>query len=277
MFRWAAGTLFVIGITAVPAMAGGPKEGIMPSANTREITVTTVFDNYAVDARLTTRWGFAAVVSTPSGAILFDTGSDGATLLFNMKRLGIDPSDIRQVIISHVHDDHLGGLRGFLRANAKVQVFIPRSFPDHVRRAIDGAGARHQDVFEPTRILPGIRTTGPLGTWLQEQALVVETSKGLVVMTGCAHPGIVTIVRKAQAMSPKADVALVMGGFHLLSDSPGQIDEIVRAFRELGVQRVAPSHCIGDLARSRFREAYGPNYVDAGVGMTLKFEVPQIP
>jgi 7,8-dihydropterin-6-yl-methyl-4-(beta-D-ribofuranosyl)aminobenzene 5'-phosphate synthase len=65
-----------------------------------------------------------------------------------------------------------------------------------------------------------------------------------------------------------------MGGFHLLSASPVQVDEIVRSFRELGVGRIAPSHCSGDLARSRFKAAYKSNYVD-GAGMVLRFAAPQ--
>jgi 7,8-dihydropterin-6-yl-methyl-4-(beta-D-ribofuranosyl)aminobenzene 5'-phosphate synthase len=269
------GALLMVGLMTLSTAAAQSSADANLTARAPEIVITTVFDNYAVDRRLATSWGFAAVISTPSASILFDTGSDGATLLSNMKKLRIDYAGIRKVVISHIHADHVGGLGDFLRANAKVDVFIPRSFPDHVRRMVDAAGARHQDVFEPTRIALGVHTTGPLGTSLQEQALVVETAKGLVVITGCAHPGIVSIVQKARAIAPKADVALVMGGFHLLSASPGQIEEIIRAFRELGVQRVAPSHCTGDLARNRFREAYGPNYVDGGAGMVLKFATPQ--
>ena len=271
------GAFLMSGIMTMPVAASEPGAGAMPSANPHEISVTTVFDNYAVDPRLATRWGFAAVVSTPTATVLFDTGSDGTTLLSNMAKLGLDPVKIDKVVISHSHDDHLGGLRDFLRANARVLVLIPRSFPDHVRRMIDAAGARRRDVLEPTGIAPGVRTTGPLGTSLQEQALVVETAKGLVIVTGCAHPGIISIVEKARTMSPKADIALVMGGFHLLSASPAQVDQIVRAFRQLGVQRVAPSHCTGEVARRRFREAYGPNYVEGGVGMILKFEALHVP
>jgi 7,8-dihydropterin-6-yl-methyl-4-(beta-D-ribofuranosyl)aminobenzene 5'-phosphate synthase len=274
MIGRAAAIFFVVGIVAAPAMADGPKEGALPFPHTRTITVTTVFDNYAVDTRLTKRWGFAAVVSTPAGAVLFDTGSDGATLLSNMDKLSIDPSAIRHVVISHVHSDHLSGLLDLLRRNANVQVFIPRSFPDRVRLMISSAGARHEDVSAPTGIAPGVRTTGPLGSSPLEQALIVETSEGLVVLTGCAHPGIISVVRKVQAMSPNADVALVMGGFHLLSASADQIDMIVRTLRSLGVRRIAPSHCTGDLARRRFKQAYGPDYVDAGAGMVLKFAAP---
>jgi len=249
----------------------------MAKRNAHEITITTVFDNYAVDTDLITRWGFAAVVSTPSAMVLFDTGSDDATLLSNMEKLRLAPTTVEKIVISHTHADHIGGLEGVLRANAKVLVFIPRSFPDYVRRMIDAAGARYQEVVEPTDIAPDVHTTGPLGTSLQEQSLVVETMQGLVIITGCAHPGIVSIVKKARAMNPKADIALVMGGFHLGSASEREIDAIIRDLRELGVHRVAPSHCSGDLARSRFREVYGPNYIEGGVGMVLTFAVAKAP
>jgi glyoxylase-like metal-dependent hydrolase (beta-lactamase superfamily II) len=117
-------------VTMLFAAAPSGARTMMEAA--KDITVATVFDNYAIDRKLTARWGFAAVVSTPSTTVLFDTGGDGATLLANMAKLRIDPAGVREVVISHIHADHLGGLGEFLRNNAKVQVFIPRSFPDKV-------------------------------------------------------------------------------------------------------------------------------------------------
>jgi 7,8-dihydropterin-6-yl-methyl-4-(beta-D-ribofuranosyl)aminobenzene 5'-phosphate synthase len=266
----AAGSVAML-VAAVPSGA----RTMMETA--KAITVTTVVDNYAIDRRLTTRWGFAAVVSTPSTTILFDTGGDGATLLANMAKLRIEPGGIHQVVISHIHSDHLGGLGEFLRNNAKVRVFIPHSFPDQVRRMIDAAGAGHQDVSTPTRIAPGIHTTGLLGASLQEQALVVETEEGPIIITGCAHPGIVAIVQKVRALMPNPDIALVMGGFHLMSASLGEIGKIVQSLRKLGVRRVAPSHCTGDPARHQFKEAYGADYIEGGAGMILKFVATKAP
>lgn len=243
----------------------------MSTSDGHAISITTVFDNYAVDAAVATRWGFATAITTPSTTVLFDTGSDGETLLSNMKALDVDPRSIDAVVISHLHADHVGGLAALLRVNAGVLVYLPARSPDALHRMIVAAGARYRDLTGPATVAPAIRTTGPLGAGIREQALVVSTAEGLVVMTGCAHPGIVHVVQKAHEMSPEQAIALVMGGFHLGSAARGDVDQIIRAFRRLGVRRVAPSHCTGDLARDRFNDAYGPDYVPAGAGMRLRF------
>lgn len=75
----------------------------------RSVSITTVYDNYAVEGELVTAWGSCFGVSTPEEAVLFDTGGDGRILLANMRTTGLDPVDIDRVVISHGHGDHLGG------------------------------------------------------------------------------------------------------------------------------------------------------------------------
>ena len=103
---------------------------------------------------------------------------------------------------------------------------------------------------------------------------MLETGEGLVVITGCAHPGIVEIVERARMVDPEAPVAMVMGGMHLREASNRQIDAIVDAFKTLGVRKVAPSHCTGARAIERFRQAYGSGFVGAGAGTRLSFSLP---
>ncbi len=234
-----------------------------------EVSIVTVFDNYAVNPELTTQWGFAAVVMRPSATILFDTGSEGRILLSNLAKLKIKPEDIHKVVISHVHQDHLGGLEGFLKANRDVEVYIPASFPDSVRDSITSTGARYRDITGALQIDEGVFTTGEMGTSPIEQSLVIDTSEGLVVLTGCAHPGIVNIVRRAKEVVANRPIALVMGGFHLRSASDKELHRLIQDFRQLVVRRVVPSHCSGERARARFQTEYKENYIAGGVGNVL--------
>jgi 7,8-dihydropterin-6-yl-methyl-4-(beta-D-ribofuranosyl)aminobenzene 5'-phosphate synthase len=277
LLRYASAVVLgvTIGGAFVAAMVIREQSGSVPA--THEVSIVTVFDNYAVNPKLTTQWGFAAVVMTPSAEILFDTGSDGQILLSNLAKLNIRPKDIQKVVISHVHLDHLGGLEKFLRANSDVEVYIPASFPDSVRELITSSGARYRDITSAVQIDERVYTTGEMGTSPIEQSLVIDTNEGLVVLTGCAHPGIVNIVRRAKEVVPSRAIALVMGGFHLRSASDKELAKLIQDFRQLGVKKVAPSHCSGERARGCFQKEYKDNYVAGGVGnvVTLRWKEPK--
>jgi len=217
-------------------------------------------------------WGFSCLVEGPEKTILFNTGGDSATLLSNMRTLGIDPQDVDVVVISHIHGDHVGGLAGFLEENHAATVYLPRSFPESVKDATRRAGAELVEVSSqeagPVEICEHVYSTGELGDWIKEQSLVIETSRGLVVITGCAHPGVVNIVRRAKELTG-GDVYLVLGGFHLGGARRRRVECIIADLRRLGVQKVAPCHCTEEQAIRVFAEEYGGNFVENGVGMVL--------
>ena len=125
------------------------------------------------------------------------------------------------------------------------------------------------EVTEALEILPGIHLTRPVGS-IVEQALAVETRDGIVVITGCAHPGIVNMVRQAQEVAP-AKVALLAGGFHLVEMNKNELRSIVAELRQLGVQRILPTHCTGDAAVELFRAEFGGACLDGGVGRRVAF------
>jgi 7,8-dihydropterin-6-yl-methyl-4-(beta-D-ribofuranosyl)aminobenzene 5'-phosphate synthase len=234
--------------------------------NIKPITLTVVYDNRFADPRLGTAWGFACLIESEAMTILFDTGGDGQLLMDNLTALGIDPQAIDVVVLSHIHSDHTGGLDRLLAINDRLTVYMPRSFPASFKARIHNPIV---EVNEPVTIAEHIRTTGELGTTIVEQALLIETRRGLIVLTGCAHPGIVEIVRAAQAFGA---VDLVMGGFHLADYSTAEVEDVIAELKRSGVQQAAPSHCTGDQAIEQFRAAFGTDFIPIGAGAALQVE-----
>lgn len=231
-----------------------------------ELSITVVFDNKTLRPDLVPDWGFASVIRFGGRTILFDTGANGAILLDNMKKLNINPGRIEIVALSHAHWDHANGLGSFLELNSNVTVYLPQSFPKEFKSEVKSFGARVEEIGQGGELFEGVFTTGEMKTGvIEEQALALKTSSGVVVITGCAHPGIVNIVRLAKEITGDS-IYLVLGGFHFPRPS------VVDSFRELGVQKAAPCHCSGDDALAFFSKAYGDDYIDVGVGREIVIE-----
>jgi 7,8-dihydropterin-6-yl-methyl-4-(beta-D-ribofuranosyl)aminobenzene 5'-phosphate synthase len=239
-------------------------------AEAENIKVTILYDNYRHDPRLESGWGFAAVLEYDDHAVLFDTGADGPALLANLRTLAIDPHTIEAVVLSHAHGDHTGGLEGLLETGARPTVYLLPSFPERFKRRI-GSLTTVVETEADRYIGDRISTTGELDGGIPEQALIVETSRGLVILTGCAHPGVAHIVARAMALRSQP-VHLVLGGFHLRNSGPEQLRALIAEFRRLGVERVAPCHCTGDPAIEMFSAEYGKNFIRAGVGLVISVE-----
>ena len=124
--------------------------------------------------------------------LLFDTGADGAALLDNMTKLGIDPGRIGIIVISHAHGDHTGGLSSIMEINKDAEIYVPAST---VARLV---GRKVTLVSKPLQISEDIFSTGELQGI--EQSLAVKTSRGIVVVTGCSHPGVSNILDAASCL-----------------------------------------------------------------------------
>lgn len=246
-----------------------------PDREKQDISITILYDNYSFAKGLKTDWGFSCLLTGTEKTVLFDTGTKGELLLENMKKLKVDPEDVEVVVISHNHGDHTGGLLGFVAKNSNVSVYLPPSCKEPFVQKVKETGAEVVMRDAPVKICEGVHLTGPMGTRIIEQSMIVDTPDGAVVVTGCAHPGIVEIVRKSKAILPK-DIRLVFGGFHLPRKSKVELQQIISEFRKLGVKRVGATHCTGDQAIRMFRQAYGSDFVQMGVGRALKIEAPRL-
>lgn len=237
----------------------------------QKLRITVVYDNNRGAPGISPDWGFACLITGTPQPILFDTGGSGTTLLTNMRRLGIAPGETQVVFLSHFHGDHTGGLARLLQENKRATVCHPASFPAGFSAALDRSGIRTQALRSAAKIDEGVYSTGELGTWLKEQSLMISTEKGTVLITGCAHPGIVKIVAAARAILG-SNVYFVMRGFHLEGQGENQVAEIIAAFKKLGVASVGPCHCSGDAARRLFKKAYGRYYVNIGAGSVINLK-----
>ncbi len=236
------------------------------------VEVYVVYDNNPYLSGLAAGWGLSLYIVVDDHVLLFDTGGNGDILLGNMRKLGLDPSSIDVVVLSHIHGDHVGGLFKLLEVNPNITVYLPESFPADFKNRIVSMGARIVEVKDPTVISKGVLTTGEIyGNGVYEQALIIITHSGALVFTGCAHPGVDKIVSRAAELTG-TKILLVGGGFHLAGSSEERIKSIINTFKEYGVEYVMPIHCSGDLARQLFKEAYDDKCILAGVGYSFTLQ-----
>jgi 7,8-dihydropterin-6-yl-methyl-4-(beta-D-ribofuranosyl)aminobenzene 5'-phosphate synthase len=224
------------------------------------------YDNTSVRKEIKPEWGFSALVKHKGRNILFDTGGNAEVLAANMKKMGSDPKYIEFIIISHEHWDHVNGLSVVLRPKQKV--YLLKSFPEKLKEQVKASGAELIEVAQFQEIIPGVYTTGELGKGIKEQSLIVNTEKGLVIVTGCSHPGIVEIASYARKTLSK-EIYFVVGGFHLYTHSADQIEGIINELKNLGVKNIAPCHCTGEKAIALFEEEYKKGFINVGAGSII--------
>jgi len=209
--------------------------------------ISIVYDNETAQKGLTGDWGFACVIEYDERTILFDTGAKGDILMQNMNVMHIDPADIDEVFISHDHWDHTGGLTAFLRANKNVTVYVPKSLQevpdvDNVV-TIDTAQKLHN----------GFYSTGELKDI--EQSLVIKSDTGLVIIVGCSHPGVKTILNAAEKYGKP--FALI-GGLHGFND----FDAISH------LKLICPTHCT--QYKTEIETQYPEQIITGGAGVVIE-------
>jgi len=226
-----------------------------------ELEIRVVYDNTSAKAGVQEDWGYAAVVTFRGHRLLFDSGTKPELFLENLRKLDVTPGSIQAAVISHQHPDHRNGIYPLYLQHPGLPVHFLESFE---RPAYEAA------ANGPREILPGMFTTGTVQGEPNEQALAIETTRGIVMMVGCSHPGIVKLVQTVERQRGKDSILLLIGGFHMFRQNEDQIKAQIDELKRLKVQTVRPAHCTGGLAHSLFEKAWGSAYGTAGAGNLIR-------
>ncbi len=207
--------------------------------------ITIIYDNTTFKKGLQANWGFSALIEVKDiPKILFDTGGNGKILLSNMEKLAIDPLSIEEVFISHLHFDHIGGLSELLKVNPNIKkIYVPSSM-----------GLENEIILkEPTEIYKNIFSTGELEGI--EQSMGVITEKGIVLIVGCSHPYMGTILDAGRRFG---EIYAIVGGMHGFSE--------FELFKDINL--ICPTHCT--QYKSKLKELYPQKYIEGGVGRIIE-------
>ena len=256
----------------------------------------------------TGEWGFAALVEVDGRRLLFDTGAKPETVLENARQLGVELSDVTELIVSHNHGDHTGGLlalrrelvkrnpNALSRAHVPAGIFQPRvtaaGDPSNGLLAIKDAYEASGGVFvihdSPVAIVAGVWLTGPVprlnpernydatvrlqtasgfvtDSVPEEASLVIDSERGLVVLTGCGHAGIINIVEYARKIVTSGRILAVVGGLHTFGATDTELAWTAEKLRGQGLGYLLGAHCTGIEAVYRIRQFAGLNRQSAVV------------
>ncbi len=246
-------------------------------------------------------WGFSALVEADGHKILFDTGANPDTVVRNLRALKMNLTDVPDVILSHNHLDHTGGLltlrkefpQSLVRAHVGKGIMLERTGSDRMpklKAAYEASGGKWIEYSQPVELYPGVWLTGPIprkypernwndssqlrlpdGTTVEDnipedQSLVIDTDKGLVLVSGCGHAGVINTLEYARAKVRAAPVHAAFGGFHLYSATDESVSWTAAKLKEFGLQHLVGAHCTGLEAVYRIRQLCGLDRSTAVVG-----------
>jgi len=228
------------------------------------IKVSMLYNNIGRAEDLISEWGLSVLIESATEKVLFDTGGKSEVLLENMKASDTSLSKISKVVISHDHWDHVNGLDVFFEGELKPKIYVPLNSLEDIHYKFRNADL--VGVDKPMKINDFIWSTGQLEAnygerKLFEQSIIIKDGNSVFLFTGCSHPGVVRIVEQTRRIINDEDIKLVAGGFHLNKHSEKQIYDISDKLKNLGVERIAPSHCTGDTALRIFHEEWEHDFV----------------
>jgi 7,8-dihydropterin-6-yl-methyl-4-(beta-D-ribofuranosyl)aminobenzene 5'-phosphate synthase len=237
----------------------------------KPVTIKVVYDNYVKVDGLKSDWGYSIVIEGLDKTILFDTGAKPDIFESNFRKMGLDAKKIDFLVLSHEHGDHTEGISAFAKMRKDIPVIIPRSFSELFKKKMVGFELEPVLVREPAKICENMYTSGEFDYQIPEQALILNTKQGLVVMTGCSHPGIIEMLKEIKSAFKK-NIYMVFGGFHLLEKTDKEMESIIAEMKAIGVVKCGATHCTGERQTKMLKEAFGDNFFELGVGNSIEIK-----
>jgi len=256
----------------------------VPPCPILSLRLTVLVENTSLRPGLIGQHGFAALLETERGTILFDTGATGEALAANARALGVDLSRVGAIVLSHGHYDHTGGLSVALAAAPGARLYLHEQtlvkrwgsrlgFKKSIGIPDKDAACRARPQWEtlesPRAIPEGVVLSGPIpgppspaergflvasggrteaDRFTDEIFLLARTAAAWVLVTGCCHRGLPNTLAHAQGLSGGEPIRAVVGGFHLKRLSRADLDAAVKALDAAGTREILAGHCTGEKA-----------------------------
>ena len=269
-----------------------------------EIKVTILDDNITGMPFLRAEHGLSVLLEVDGRRFLWDCGLTDVAV-HNAGLLGIDLRTIEGIGISHGHLDHAGGLQHVLLASGPKKVYMhPAAYEARYmvaggvkvfvgiplrREALEAMSAGLEFSAGPVEVLPGVTLTGEVprvtefegpepslvllkdgelvaDPFTDDQALVVDTPDGAVVLTGCAHSGLVNIMK--HVAQGHGRVRAVVGGTHLGMGAPlSKIEATIEFLEEVLPDKIIVNHCTGSAVMSRMMDRFKERFIPGCTGL----------
>lgn len=272
------------------------------------LKITVITENTVLKRHLLAEHGLSLLVECGGFKLLFDTGQ-GLAIDHNVKALKVDLTQINAIALSHGHNDHTGGLKKVLALSGPKPVYgHPGIFDEKysvnpageqslngvpfTREELAALGAEFRLESGPVHLSKEIILCGQvprvtdfeglnqhfaikkgeevaIDPLLDDQALFIRTPRGIVVVVGCSHSGLINILRYAQQVTGSPSIYAVVGGTHLVAANDERLHVTIQALKEMQVEKLAVSHCTGVHAQMKLQEAFGDGFVLNNVGNTI--------
>jgi 7,8-dihydropterin-6-yl-methyl-4-(beta-D-ribofuranosyl)aminobenzene 5'-phosphate synthase len=273
-----------------------------------QVNIKILIENTAPTPMVRGEYGLGVLIRVDGKGILLDAGMDDG-LVKNLKALGVQASDIDVMVLSHGHFDHAGGLLNALDQIGPRDIYLhPEAlWPKFVgtrerkiftgmpgREELEKRGGRLILADAPTTVFPGVILTGTIprtndyedtggdfarereGIWEKDpmnddQSIIIQHPDGLIIVSGCAHAGMVNTMDYARSITGVSKMKAWIGGTHLMTANPVRLNKTIEVLKENNLEKIVVTHCTGFNAGAVMYRELGPRVVKGETGDEFAF------